>query len=171
MTSLSTSVSTLTVTANAPTTAKDAAKSSPPADTLSESANVGEPLECPGYQKQDPNWYQWTASSTARSKTVVDTVKNTSPRLVRACFGAPFEFTAVDPQTNQPKPAPASTLPDGLPGYIGLLPSCQQFAAATGGPCVSSVTTSPDANSSTGIDTIMTVQTPAGLQGDPWGLA
>jgi len=183
-TSLSTSVSTFQVCAFIPGAQPCPATGSPGAsadverpsaesgtpDTLSESVDVGTPLTCPGYKRQDQNWFEFVAGSSDRSKIVTYTIENTSPDLVEACFGAPYEFdtSTINPETGKPEPAPPGTLPDGTPGFIGLLPSCQLLQRSSlSGPCVESISSNDDPNSTTGIDTILTAQIPAGLPGDP----
>ena len=134
-----------------------------PSGTLSVSVDVGTALNCTdeGYQSRDPNWYEFFESTGQRVKTITYTIKNTTPSGIQSCFGAPYQFT-----TNSGETAAAEPLPDGANGFVGLLPSC---GGGTGsGPCISSITTSSDPASSTGIDTILTLQIPASLQGDPW---
>jgi hypothetical protein len=147
-TSISTAVSELQVSAN-PTH-----NSKPDTGTLSESVDVGTPLTCAGYVATDPNWFQFLSSSINRTKAITYTLDNTSPEGIQTCFGAPYEFT-----TSSGGPAPAGTLPNGTPGFIGLLPSCP-----ASGPCVQSITSSEGGE---GVNTIVTVRIPDGLVGDP----
>jgi len=150
-TSATTPTSTLTLTA-------------PPGtgNTLSITVDPGTALVCPGYTAQDPNWYSFTTSSASVGKTLTYTVvPATAETPVAFCLGAPYEFT-----TSAGTPAPPGTLPDGSSGFIGLLPTCAQ---GFGGPCVDSVTRTPDAGSPTGFDVTQKVSFPAGLPGDPWG--
>lgn len=148
-TSVSTAVSQLQISAN-PTH-----NSKPNTGTLSESVDVGTPLTCSGYVATDPNWFQFLSSSTNRTKELTYTLDNTSPEGIQTCFGAPYEF-----KTSSGEPAPAGTLPNGTPGFIGLLPSCP-----SSGPCVKSITSS---EGSEGVNTVVTVRIPDGLAGDPW---
>jgi hypothetical protein len=148
-TSLSTSVSQLQVTAN------PAANPNVNSGTLTESVDVGTPLTCAGYEAVDPNWYESVMSTSNRVKVITYTLDNTSPEGIQFCFGAPYEFT-----TSSGGPAPAGTLPDGTPGFIGLLPSCP-----ASGPCVESITSS---EGNEGANTIITVRIPDGLPGDPY---
>jgi hypothetical protein len=133
-----------------------------PSGTLSVSADVGNALDCTddGYKGRDPNWYEFVESTGQRVKTITYTIKNTTPDGIQSCFGAPYQFT-----TSSGGSASAEPLPDGSNGFVGLLPSCDSTSGS--GPCTS-ITTSPDKASSTGIDTILTLQIPAGLEGDPW---
>ncbi len=96
---------------------------SPNAATLSASVNVGTPLRCKGYIPVDPNWFGFLVSTSNRGKVMAYTLKHVPlPTLVFAqfCLGAPYEFTTLFL-----KPAPQGTLPDGEPGFIGLLPPCR----------------------------------------------
>jgi hypothetical protein len=147
-TSVSTAVSELQVSAN-PTH-----NSNPGTGTLSESVDVGTPLTCAGYVATDPNWFQFLWSSVNRFKLITYTLDNTNPDGIHVCFGAPYEF-----RTSSSEPAPAGTLPNGTPGFIGLLPSCP-----ASGPCVQSITSS---EGDEGVNTIITVRIPDGLVGDP----
>ena len=159
-TSLSTSASSFAVTANpAPHTSN--------AGTLSLSVDAGTRLTCKGYYAQDLNWWEFVSSSNNRSKLITYTINNTSPKGIQVCFGAPYEFT-----TSSGKPAASGTLPDGTSGFIGLLPFCGKDGGCqktqTNGPCIQSITSSKDWSSKSGYDAKVTVQVPAGLQGDPY---
>lgn len=138
---------------------------------LLESVNFdrGAPLACNDYPTTDPNTYTFFAT-VDRSKVATITIDNPathlsgSPATVLArqqiCFGASYEFT-----TAAGKPAAAGTLPDGIPGFIGLLPPCPAV-----GPCHDrkSDTTIPDASSPLGFDIVLVADIPSGLPGDPW---
>jgi len=160
-TSLSTTESDFEVTASA-----DASK--PNAGTLSESVNVGTPLQCPGYIQEDPNSWEFSMTSVNRSKTIVNTIKvpllplsgplDAILNATQACFGAVTEFT-----TKSGAPAAPATLPDGTPGFIGLLPDC----TGAHGPCVVSRKSILDLSSGIGFDIVMTVYIPEGFAGDP----
>ena len=77
------------------------------------------------------------------------------------CFGAPYEFDA-EPDSGL---APAGTLPDGSPGFIGILAQCSELTA--GSPCWESITTVTDPATG-GRSAQAVVSIPAGLVGDPW---
>ncbi len=128
--------------------------------TLTESVNVGSALQCSAYKAIDPSWYGFSTSTTNRSKSLVYTVAGKFPALL-FCFGAPYDFLTV-----LGTKAPAHALPDGSPGYVGLLAFC---VGSYAGPCVSSEAIS--GSLSTGFKTTLKVQIPAGLAGDPWGRA
>jgi hypothetical protein len=100
--------------------------------------------------------YSYFESTSTRAKMITYTIKNVSPTGVQYCFGAPYEF-----ETLGDHPAPPGTLPDGSPGFIGLLEHCESFSE---GPeaCVQSIVAS-------GPNTVLTVRIDAGLPGDPWG--
>jgi hypothetical protein len=151
--------------------------------TLSESIDVGSPLQCAGYTQEDPNWYEFTMSSTNRSKTLNYVIKqpaiplegtvNAILALTQVCFGAPYDFT-----TSTGTLAPAGTLPDGSSGYIGLLPTCSSSVPSNppstplgpgdSGPCIASKGTQLDLSNELGFDIVLTVSVPEGLAGDPW---
>jgi len=160
-TSLSTTASDFKVTANAD-------PREPNAGTLSESVDVGTPLQCTGYTQEDPNSWEFSMSSANRSKTLVSTLKVPLLPLsgpldailyaTQACFGSVAEFT-----TKSGTPAAAGTLPDGTPGFIGLLPDC----TGAHGPCVVSRKSILDLSNGIGFDIVLTVYIPAGFAGDP----
>jgi hypothetical protein len=147
--------------------------------TLTESVDVGTPMDGPGSDTTNgcgsytppaasADWYEFVvnppdATTADRTKTVTWTVKNTTTDGFKVCFGAPYEF---DAQGTDSGLAPAGTLPDGSPGFIGLLDFCPEFPTDTS-PCVSSLTTERDPL--TGLDNAVAVITiPAGNVGDPW---
>ena len=157
-TSVTTATSVLSVTANPSSSGSNAA-------ILTESDDVGTPLQCQGYTPQDPNWFSFLVNSANRTKLITYTVRPAAPEKelvgnTQFCLGSPSEFT-----TNSGTPAPAGTLPNGVSGFVGLLPFC---SAIGGGPCIDSRGTTPDANSPTGFDIVLKVNIPAGLAGDPW---
>lgn len=139
---------------------------------LTESVNPqgGKELVCTGHVPANPDTYEFFASSINRSKTVTETITNptTSPTTTMAayvndqqiCYGAPYSFV-----TKSGAPAAASTLPDGTPGFIGLLPDCSAPGATV---CIQSRTSQPDPSSPIGFDVVVTYSVPAGLPGDPW---
>jgi len=134
--------------------------------TLRQTLNVGNPLRCGAYRFRDPNWYDSgltsSASPPAGTPPIMDqinyTIKNASQNGIGFCLGAPYEFT-----TASGNPAPAGKLPNGNPGFIGLLPMCSSGAP----PCISTITQQPDASAKTGHDAVMTIEVPE--LGDPWG--
>jgi hypothetical protein len=162
-TTLSTAASDFQVTAQAD-------PSKPNAGTLSESVDVGTPLQCPGYAQLDPNWWEFSMSSANRSKTILNTLKvpllplsgplDAILNLTQACLGTTAEFT-----TKSGQPAPAGTLPDGSSGFIGLLPDCPGPA---NDPCVVSRQTGLDLSNGIGFDIVLTLYIPEGFAGDPW---
>jgi hypothetical protein len=157
-TSVTTTTSVFSVTANPSSSGSNAA-------ILSESVDVGTPLQCQGYRPQDPNWFSFLVNSANRTKLITYKVRPAAPEKelvgnTQACFGSPSEFT-----TSSGTPAPAATLPNGLSGFVGLLPFCKKVS---GGPCVDSRGTTPDEASPTGFDIVLKVIIPAGLAGDPF---
>jgi hypothetical protein len=130
--------------------------------TLLGALDVGRRLTCNGYTSQDPNWYESivTGIKTTVAYRIQYKLKNSTPTLVRACAGLAFEF-----KTASGAAAPRGALPNGTPGFIGVLPRC---AAATTGPCVVSITSSRDQESTTGVDVRLTARIPAQSPGDPW---
>jgi hypothetical protein len=139
-----------------------------PAGTLRQTVNVGGQLTCGSYRPRDPNWYDsavvppTSQPPPAAPVSIVDavtyTLRNTVAAGVGFCLGVGYDFTTAS--GNQ---APAGTLPNGKPGFIGLLPRC----SASKPPCIASVAQKRDASAKTGFDTIMKIQIPE--NGDPWG--
>ncbi|HEY5316739.1 MAG TPA: hypothetical protein VIJ20_02075 [Solirubrobacteraceae bacterium] len=136
--------------------------------TLSESDDVGAPLQCGGYTQEDANWWEFDMSSANRSKTIVYTIKqfllplqgtlNAILELTQVCFGSTSDFI-----TSSGTPAPAGTLPDGTSGFVGLLPNCP-----SAGPCVESRQGPLDLDNNIGFDIVVSIYVPEGLAGDPW---
>lgn len=135
---------------------------------LRQTVNVGNRLVCGGYRFRDPNWYDTLVipttapPSTAAPAPIVDevtyTIRNTTAKGTGFCLGAGYDFT-----TASGAQAPAGTLPNGNPGFIGLLPPCSNAKA----PCISSITQPPDPKTNVGFDALMKIQIPE--TGDPWG--
>jgi hypothetical protein len=155
-TSLVTSNSTYAVVSNAS------------AGTLRQTVNVGNQLTCGSYRFRDPNWYDAvvvaptssppTASPAAIADTVTYKIANAKAHGIGFCLGAAYDFT-----TASGGQAPAGTLPNGNPGFIGLLPRCSKGTP----PCISSVRQKADTSVKVGFDVIMKIQIPD--NGDPWG--
>lgn len=124
--------------------------------------DVGTRLTCAGYHNQDPNWYESVVNQTNFATTfkIQYTLKGGSPSRVRACVGLAYRFTTAAGTKARP-----GKLPNGKPGFIGLLPAC---GPNTIGPCVVSITTTPDPNTKTGVDTNITARIPPNAPGDPW---
>jgi len=139
-----------------------------PSGTLRQTVNVGNNLTCGSYRFRDPNWYDsvvvppTTTTPTAAPVPIVDnvtyTLRNTTSKGVGFCLGAGYDFT-----TASGKPARAGTLPNGNPGFIGLLPRC----SASKPPCIATVSQKRDTATKTGFDALLTIQIPE--NGDPWG--
>lgn len=138
------------------------------AGTLRETVNVGDQLSCGAYQFRDPNWYDSlvvpptssppTAAPVTLTNTVTYKIVNTTKKGVGFCLGAAYDFT-----TASGGQAPAGTLPNGNPGFIGLLPRCSKSSP----PCITSLRPVPDASTVVGSDVVMRILIPEG--GDPWG--
>jgi hypothetical protein len=131
----------------------------PSAGTLTESVDLGNPLDCSdaahgGYTGFDPNWYGFsiTGSSDKGLKYQVNNTTDT-PRI---CFGATADFP-----TNTGDIAAPGTLPDGTPGFIGLLPNCA--SAPAGDPCIVSIV--PTVN---GAGSVVQIDVPQAFAGDPF---
>ena len=149
------------------------------AATLTESVDVGTPMDGPGSNPDaDPgcstynppaasaDWYEFVVQPADgrtfdRSKTITWTVKNTTADGFAVCFGAPYEFDAESDSGL----APAGTLPDGTQGFVGLLTECSELTA--GSPCWESITTQTDPLTG-GPEAVAVVSIPAGNTGDPW---
>jgi hypothetical protein len=134
--------------------------------TLRTTINVGTPLRCGTYRFRDPNWYDSVLTSAAPPpagaaspvEQVSYTIKNTSSNGIGFCLGATYDFT-----TASGSQAPAGKLPNGTPGFIGLLPQCVNG----GPPCISGITQQSDASVKSGHDAVMSILVPE--LGDPWG--
>jgi hypothetical protein len=153
--------------------------------TITESVDVGTPMDGTGANASDvgcarysppplsADWYEFVESpaqnddggETFDAKTITWTVNNAEngDNNFEVCFGAPYDFQ-IGPSVNGALLlAPQGTLPDGTPGFVGLLDTCSDLGDAAGSnPCVSNQESVGD----TGIQ--VTVAIPAGLQGDPW---
>jgi hypothetical protein len=142
--------------------------------TLSLSVDVGTKPVCntlagTPYQGVDQNFYSalYTPTdngNTQVAKTIMYTIFNTGGHEgINLCFAAPYPFEQLDDS-----PAVAGTLPDGSPGFVGLLEKCDPAEdGATPDPC-QTVATVADPNG--GTDTVFTITIPAGEPGDPaWG--
>jgi hypothetical protein len=114
-------------------------------------------LTCGSYSPTDPVTFQFFIGGTFRANIfykVTDIIDNPNPNQVQFCLGATFHFTTL-----LKKQAAAVTLPNGLPGFAGLLPACKTPVKP---PCVVSKRKS-------GRQTVLNVWVPA--VGDPWGRA
>jgi hypothetical protein len=137
--------------------------------TLRQTVNVGRNLACGSYRFRDPNWYDSVVVSTSQTPITTATpifdhvtykIRNTTAKGAGFCLGAAYDFTTAS--GNQARPG---KLPNGNPGFIGLLPRCSKSKA----PCIASVSQKPDPSTKTGFDIIMKIQIPE--NGDPWGRA
>jgi hypothetical protein len=136
--------------------------------TLRQTVNVGGRLVCGSYRFRDPNWYDSVVvppasqTPTAAPTPIIDQVtykiRNAKASGVGFCLGAAYDFT-----TASGRQAPAGTLPNGNPGFIGLLPRCSESKP----PCIASVSQKRDAATKTGFDALLKIQIPE--TGDPWG--
>jgi hypothetical protein len=136
--------------------------------TLNQTVNVGNRLRCGGYRFRDANWYDSvvtppsTSPPTAAPTPIVDsvtyTIRNATMNGIGFCLGAAYDFA-----TRSGAQAPARRLPNGNPGFMGLLPQCTRAKP----PCISSITQQPDPNAKSGYDAVMAIQIPE--SGDPWG--
>jgi hypothetical protein len=136
--------------------------------TLNQTVNVGNKLRCGTYRFRDPNWYDSAVTPpsgsppTTAPAPIVDsvtyTIRNATTQGIGFCLGAAYDFA-----TASGAPARPGTLPNGHPGFIGLLARCTTAKP----PCISSITQQPDPRAKTGYDAIMQIQIPE--SGDPWG--
>ena len=116
-------------------------------------------LDCAGYQPADTGAYQFYLGGTFRGTVVykvtytVNTTK--SPTQLQFCLGATYQF-----KTSSGKAAKV-TLPNGLSGFAGLVPSCKK---APKGPCL--VSKGPAGNGQ-GAELKLLIR----AVGDPWGRA
>lgn len=133
------------------------------AGTLTESVDFGTPLSCAGrrfggYTAFDDNWYGFSITGSAEKVATYD-IFNVSPdQNPQFCFGAKVTFQTTTGS------AAAGTLPDGSPGFIGLLPTCAN--APTDDPCVQSEAAF---SNDSGSGTEFVVDVPQAFSDDPWG--
>ena len=123
---------------------------------------------CGGATALGPDTDDFLMTNSARAKFVTGTLQTSVPNQAALqsliqnqeyCLAAPYPFQA------KTGPAVAGTLPDGTPGFIGLLGDCPAAGTPTD-PCVSS--RSGTLNNVLGTLQIK-VTVPAGKPGDPWG--
>jgi hypothetical protein len=117
-------------------------------------------LDCGGYQPTDTAAYQFFLGGTFRGNVVYKVTYTVaaakSPVKLQFCLGATFKFT-----TSSGKTSKAVQLPNGLSGFVGLLPSCKRVP---GGPCLVS-----KASAATGQGVVLRLLIPAVEGADPWG--
>ena len=121
-------------------------------------------LNCTGYHPKDPVSVQFWIGGRFRGNVtyrVTDVVSNANPAALQFCLGATFPFTNSSLQ-----PAAATTLPNGLPGFVGLVPPCAMVDPKKN-PCMFSKTR-PTPGSK---DAMLKVLVPAVAGEDPWGRA
>jgi hypothetical protein len=114
-------------------------------------------LSCKGYRPADPDSVQFYLGGTFRGNVtyrVTDVISNANPNKLQFCLGATFQF-----ETSSTQLAAAVTLPNGLPGFAGLVPSC---TVVPQGPCLFSKTKA-------GQNAMLRVLIPAIKGADPWG--
>jgi hypothetical protein len=126
----------------------------------------GQPITCQGYTQRSPTTVAFkllTAKPLNINYIVTDTLTNTTAQGIQFCLAAPFAF-----KTLSGAPAAKTRLPDGTPGFVGLLPGCANAPATA--PCLISVNTTPDTmDSSTGVDVTLKARVPTRTKGgDPW---
>ena len=143
-TDLGTSVSDLEISADAS------------AGTINESVDVGSPLTCSNQRISfDANTYQFSETGTADKTLSYELFGLNSDQTgeVQICFGAPYEFV-----NSNGGEAASGTLPDGSPGFVDLLPSCDADFEGIG-PCVASI--EPYSDDTSGL--LVTVDVPGML--------
>ena len=121
-------------------------------------------LNCKGYRPVDPESVQFWIGGTFRGNVtyrVTDVVSKANPAALQFCLGATFSFTTLSGQ-----PATPTTLPNGLPGFVGLVPSCGVVDPSKN-PCMFSKTRPTP----TSKDAMLKVLIPAIAGEDPWGRA
>ncbi|HUA70809.1 MAG TPA: hypothetical protein VMA96_07005 [Solirubrobacteraceae bacterium] len=119
-TDLGTSVSNLAISAD------------PSAGTINESVDVGSPLVCPNQRISfDSNTYGFSETGTADKTLTYELfgLNGDQTPEVEICFGAPYEFV-----NSEGGEAASGTLPDGSPGFVDLLPNCDDEFEGIG-PC------------------------------------
>jgi hypothetical protein len=125
--------------------------------------------QCADYNTLDQNGYVYestVARGTVVTITIVPRTNLKAPRAVvlasqQLCFGATQDFL-----DNIGQNAPAATLPNGQPGFVGLLPNCTETST---GPCHDrgADTTVTDSKSPTNYDIVLVADVPASFAEDP----
>jgi hypothetical protein len=141
----------------------------PGAGTLSESVDVGTPLSCASrengdYTGFDTNWYGFSETGTVDKTLFYELFGLTSDQIsdIQVCFGAPYDFV-----NNFGDDAAAGTLPDGTPGFVGLLPSCDATFAGIG-PCIDGIEPFTDGHSGLRVVVDVPGTLVTGAPADPW---
>ncbi|HUA05761.1 MAG TPA: hypothetical protein VMB27_17765 [Solirubrobacteraceae bacterium] len=152
-TDLGTSVSDLEVSAD------------PAAGSITESVDVGSPLICPNQRISfDSNFYLFSETGTVEKFLSYELFGLNSDQIdeVSICFGATYEFVNANGGE-----AASGTLPNGSPGFVDLLPNCDDDFEGIG-PCVDGITTFTDDHSGLVVHVDVPFQLNAdGSPGDP----
>ena len=85
-------------------------------------ALLGRRIRCNGYVPRAPATFAFkllTATPVSITYDITDTITNTTAQGIGFCLAANFRF-----KTASGTPAPATRLPDGTRGHVGLLPMC-----------------------------------------------
>jgi hypothetical protein len=137
--------------------------------TLTENVDYGTQLSCDddvhgNYLGFDPNWYGFSYTGTGSKILVYDlfTLAFNEGNDVQFCFGATSPFQTAGGRGV----SLGGTLPDGTPGFIGLLRNCEDTTGPQ--PCVESVGGIPG-DTSGPVGTRVRVDIPASFAADPWG--
>jgi hypothetical protein len=123
--------------------------------TVTLSVDPGTRPTCQDYEPRDTHWYGVFESTGERSKTITETLFDTSTNGLQVCFAAPYEFETATDQN-----APPGPLPDGTHGFVGLLETCEPGPESPEA-CVQSIVPSEDG-------AVITIRIDGGLDGDPW---
>jgi hypothetical protein len=110
-------------------------------------------LTCDGYAASDPTSFQFYLGQSTLGNvlySITYKVKSTHPKQAQLCLGARFQFAG----------ARRVTLPNGLPGFVGVLPPCRPDDLGQRVACLISRTQSAPY-------TLLNAQLPA-IGGDPW---
>ena len=137
--------------------------------TLTETVDYGTQLSCAGegagsYTGFDPNWYGFSYTGSGDKTITYDlfNLRFSEDSGVEVCFGATESFEAA---SDDGRSVPG-TLPDGTPGFIGLLDTCSDVESApTPQPCIESI--GPISTSTDISGTQITVDIPAAFGADP----
>jgi hypothetical protein len=138
--------------------------------TQTESVDLGTPLSCVpeqygSYSGFDPHWFGWNITGTADKVLTYDlfSLPFNEGNNVQFCFGATGRFQAAsDDGTSQP-----GTLPDGTPGFIGLLKTCDQVDGPQ--PCIIGVRPIYSDTYEGPSGTEVQISIPQGFGADPFG--
>lgn len=147
--------------------------SSPNSSLLYQNVDSGTQLSCnfSSGAPTDSNWYQYYLNNNTWSKQITYDLAPTSKtngeqvKDLQVCFGSTVPFVTASGSY-----ASGGTLPNGVSGYVGLLPNCITKGAPTPNAtyCIQSRSkVTPLVPNAYGFDFQVVISSPAGLADDP----